>query len=128
MKYQLSFVNYSLETIQDCLQIFLHCGTTAYTYLREIKCLPLPHIATLRNHIKCVVFTPGRILDSSLDLMEIVGKDMPAEDRICGLYIDEMAISAKEEMNFTRGEINGLPTLTPGPALVKKLGSYVLRM
>ena len=48
---------------------------------------------------------------------------MPAEDRICGLHIDEMAISAKEEMNFTRGEINGLPTLKPGPTLAKKLGS-----
>lgn len=121
LKKRLSFVRYSLETIQDSISIFLHGGTTAYNFLRDCKGFPLPHLRTLRNYLRLVVFKPGALLSSSLDLMEMAGKNMAPEDKICGIHIDEMAISPREELSKTHGMLNGLPTLKLGKNLEKSL-------
>ena len=112
-------IRWSDKTLQESMHCFVVCSSTAYDYLRDFKGLPLPCSRTLRNHMQKIKFKPG-ILTDFITLLGLKVKDMPDNEKYCGLYIDEMSIQPKKELNRTHGEMYGAPTIPLSKTQTKK--------
>ena len=105
-------------TLQQSVEIYYQCGTSAYDFLRE-RGFPLPSARTLQRHMQKINCEPG-ILHDMLRLMKLKVDKMSAKDKKVALVIDEMQIQAKKEYDPVTGQIMGFPTVPPGPALIER--------
>lgn len=85
---------WSSKTIKKALKTKFTCGRNGYEELLNGQNLPLPCLRTLRKKLEALNFEPG-ILEEIFTLLAEKIKTFPDESaKDCGLYLDEMAITA----------------------------------
>ena len=106
------------NTIVKALKLKMSCGSSGYKELLNQN-IPLPSERTLRRKLEHINFEPG-ISDEIFDvLQEQVSQFTDDRERDCMLAIDEMSITAGEQVDpFTKCSF-GLSTLPD------KLGTYI---
>ena len=100
---------WSKKTLQEAIALRTLCGSTAYNYMYS-KGHPLPHINTLRNHLRKIECQPG-VLNDFIDLTELKIATMPVRDKYCALVIDKMTIKSKYVFNNHTQSFMGNPTM-----------------
>ena len=105
-------------TLQNCIDMFYHCGTSGYNLLIRMG-FPLAKPRTLQNHLRKLACEPGSLHDVFRILRVKVPK-MPEAHRKCVFVVDEMQLQAKKEYDPVKGVIMGAPTVPPSKELIAK--------
>ena len=105
-------------TLQNCIDMFYHCGTSGYNLLIKMG-FPLAKPRTLQNHLRKLACEPGSLHDVFRILRVKVPK-MPEAHRKCVFVVDEMQLQAKKEYDPVKGVIMGAPTVPPSKELIAK--------
>lgn len=103
--------SWSKATLQKALRLKLSCGSNGYKEILH-QGIPLPSERTLRRRLEGMDFTPG-ISDHIFDVLsERISHFTDNRERDCMLAIDEMSISAGEQIDPSIMSRIGLSTLS----------------
>ena len=90
----------SSTTIQNCIQDYYKIGSKSYEHMRLRMKKIIPHIDTLRRHLRKIQTKPG-IWHDIMTLLKIKTKDLPKYEKTVSLICDEMSLKSKIEYDMT---------------------------
>ena len=84
---------WSSATIQNCIQDYYKIGSKSYEHMRLRMKKTMPHIDTLRRHLRKIEIKPGIWYDM-MTLLKIKTQDLPESERAVSLLCDAMTLKS----------------------------------